>query len=91
MSPRAQSDRMDLQRVEIKTESIENVDFWQDMVIDIIIKNKKITGIKTALGMTIEAKCVILTNAPLNGKSMWDKKSSRARSGSLHHTEFLNH
>jgi tRNA uridine 5-carboxymethylaminomethyl modification enzyme len=83
-SPRAQSDRMDFAKEwRLKLESIENVDFWQDMVIDLIIKNKKITGIKTALGMTIKAKCVILTNGTfLNGKiHVGQKKFKGGRSG----------
>ena len=83
-SPRAQSDRMEFAKEwRLKLESIENVDFWQDMVIDLVIKNKKITAIKTALGMTIKAKCVILTNGTfLNGKiHVGQKKFKGGRSG----------
>ena len=83
-SPRAQSDRMEFAKEwRLKLESIENVDFWQDMVIDLVIKNQKITAIKTALGMTIKAKCVILTNGTfLNGKiHVGQKKFKGGRSG----------
>ena len=83
-SPRAQSDRMEFAKEwRLKLESIENIDFWQDMVIDLVIKKQKITAIKTALGMTIKAKCVILTNGTfLNGKiHVGQKKFKGGRSG----------
>ncbi len=83
-SPRAQSDRMRFaQEWRIKLESIGNLDFWQDMVTDLIIKNKKIKGVVTALGMTIEAQCVILTNGTfLNGQIHVGKKQFKGgRSG----------
>ncbi len=83
-SPRAQSDRMHFaQEWRVKLESIENVDFWQDMVTDLIIKNKKIDGVITALGMAIQAKCVILTNGTfLNGQIHVGKKQFKGgRSG----------
>ena len=40
-SPRAQNDRMKFAEAwRLKLESIENIDFWQDMVIDLIITKK---------------------------------------------------
>ena len=83
-SPRAQSDRMEFAKEwRLKLESIENIDFWQDMVTDLVIVNKKIKGVKTALGMTIKSKCVILTNGTfLNGKiHVGEKKFKGGRSG----------
>jgi len=83
-SPRAQSDRMEFAKEwRLKLESIENIDFWQDMVTDLVIENKKIKGVKTALGMTIKSKCVILTNGTfLNGKiHVGEKKFKGGRSG----------
>jgi tRNA uridine 5-carboxymethylaminomethyl modification enzyme len=68
-SPRAQSDRM-LFSMEWRNilESIPNLDFWQDMVTDIIIKDNRAIGVKTAMGQEISSKSVILTNGTfLNG------------------------
>jgi len=68
-SPRAQSDRM-LFSIEWRNmlESTPNLDFWQDMVVDIIVKGKRVIGVKTAMGQEIKAKSVILTNGTfLNG------------------------
>ncbi len=68
-SPRAQNDRF-LFSVEWRRllENIKNIDFWQDSVVDIVVKNGKITGIKTGLGVTFTCKAVILANGTfLNG------------------------
>jgi tRNA uridine 5-carboxymethylaminomethyl modification enzyme len=44
------------------------VDFWQEMVTGIAVKDGKAVGIKTGLGITIESKSVVLTNGTfLNG------------------------
>lgn len=68
-SPRAQCDRMMFsERWRQKLENNKNVDFWQDQVVDIVVSNKKIWGVKTALGLKIQAEIVILTNGTfLNG------------------------
>ena len=68
-SPRAQNDRMLFsQEWRSHLEEIPNLDFWQDMVIGLQITNKKVTGVKTALGQEIKSKAVILTNGTfLNG------------------------
>ena len=65
-SPRSQCDRekfiMNWRR---KLESIENLEIWQDSAVEIILKEengkKKARGIKTKMGVEIEAKSVILT------------------------------
>ena len=68
-SPRAQSDRM-LFSMEWRKmlEGIPNLSFWQDMVVDIIVKDNHVKGVRTAMGQEIAAKSVILTNGTfLNG------------------------
>jgi len=68
-SPRAQNDRV-LFSVEWRNilENIRNVDFWQDSVVDIEIKNGKICGVITGLGIKFKCKAVILANGTfLNG------------------------
>lgn len=69
-SPRAQSDRMLFSRKwrEI-LEKLPNLEFWQDMVAEIIEKDNRIVGVRTGMGHVINAKAVILTNGTfLNGK-----------------------
>jgi tRNA uridine 5-carboxymethylaminomethyl modification enzyme len=69
-SPRAQSDRM-LFSMEWRNmlENTSNLDFWQDMVTGLFIKDNQVVGVKTAMGQEIYAKSVILTNGTfLNGK-----------------------
>ncbi|MFZ4401406.1 MAG: tRNA uridine-5-carboxymethylaminomethyl(34) synthesis enzyme MnmG [Bacteroidales bacterium] len=68
-SPRAQSDRMmfsaEWRRM---LENTSNLDFWQDTVDAIEVENDKICGVKTALGLHIKSKAVVLTNGTfLNG------------------------
>lgn len=69
-SPRCQSDRMEFAiNWRDKLEKNPNVSFWQEMVVDILIKDKRAIGIKTSLGLEIYAKTVVLTNGTfLNGK-----------------------
>lgn len=68
-SPRAQSDRMRFaEEWRTTLEQNQNIDFWQDMVSGITVKNDKVTGIKTGMGIEIKAKSVVLTNGTfLNG------------------------
>jgi len=76
-SPRAQSDRM-LFSLEWRRmlEQTPNLDFWQDMVVGLIVKDNRIQGVKTSMGQTIEANNVILTNGTfLNGKIHIGEKS----------------
>ena len=68
-SPRAQSDRQ-LFAMEWRymLEQNANVDFWQDTVAGLLVKNGQIKGVKTSLGMEIPGKAVVLTNGTfLNG------------------------
>jgi len=68
-SPRAQSDRM-LFSMEWRDtlERIPKLDFWQDMVVGLIVEGNKVVGVKTSMGQNIRSKTVILTNGTfLNG------------------------
>lgn len=68
-SPRCQSDRMRFsEEWRLMLENTPNLDFYQEMVSDLIFENSKVIGVKTALGVTIKAKSVVLTNGTfLNG------------------------
>ncbi len=68
-SPRAQNDRM-LFSLEWRSqlEKIPNIDFWQDTVVGLNIKERRVIGVTTAMGQEIKSKAVILTNGTfLNG------------------------
>ncbi|UOE49451.1 tRNA uridine-5-carboxymethylaminomethyl(34) synthesis enzyme MnmG [Mucilaginibacter sp. SMC90] len=68
-SPRAQSDRMRFaEEWRLALEATPNVDFWQDTVTSLIVKNNTIAGVRTSIGIEIEADAVVLTNGTfLNG------------------------
>lgn len=69
-SPRTQNDRMRFsEEWRLALEKIPNVDFWQEMVSAIVVKNGRAVGVKTNLGLEILSKAVVLTNGTfLNGK-----------------------
>lgn len=61
-SPRAQSDRAKyVQRWREVLDSCQNLDIWQDIVTEILIKNGTVIGVKTRLNCEFRAKCVVLT------------------------------
>ncbi len=68
-SPRVQSDRMRFAETwRIMLEETENVHFFQDMVTGLLVKNDKVVGVRTGLGVEFRAKAVVLTNGTfLNG------------------------
>ncbi len=68
-SPRVQSDRMLFaNKWRQMLENTPNVDFYQDMVNNLLVKDGRVYGVSTGLGHKIEAKSVILTNGTfLNG------------------------
>lgn len=68
-SPRAQSDRMKFARKWRNTlEAHLNIDFWQEMVTGILVKDGRACGVYTGMGIEIESKSVVLTNGTfLNG------------------------
>lgn len=68
-SPRAQSDRMLFAaKWREMLEKTPNVDFYQDMVKGLVVKDGRACGVVTGLGHEIKAKAVVLTNGTfLNG------------------------
>lgn len=70
-SPRTQNDRaMFASLWREMLEQTPNVDFWQDMVRELIISKdgKRVEGVITGMGMEFKAKAVVLTNGTfLNG------------------------
>lgn len=68
-SPRTQNDRMLFSNIwRLKLEETPNVDFWQDMVTELIIEKGVCKGVKTQIGVEFKAKAVVLTNGTfLNG------------------------
>jgi tRNA uridine 5-carboxymethylaminomethyl modification enzyme len=68
-SPRAQSDRnLFARKWRIMMEHHPNIDFWQEMVSGLIVKDGRVGGIRTPLGLEIESSAVVLTNGTfLNG------------------------
>ena len=68
-SPRSQSDRKCFieEWVKILT-TTTNLDIWQDTVMELVVKDGQVCGVKTLLGVEMQAKAVILTNGTfLNG------------------------
>ena len=83
-SPRVQSDRMRFsEEWRLRLEQTPNLDFYQEMVKSLLIKNNKIEGIVTSLGIEIKAKTVVLTNGTfLNGLiHIGDKQFGGGRAG----------
>jgi len=69
-SPRSQNDKYAFSQFWKKIlENQENLDLRQDCVVDLLIKNNDLLGVKTQQGIEILSKKVILTNGTfLNGK-----------------------
>src|SRR6187549_3831935 len=69
-SPRTQNDRMRFsEEWRLALEQTSDLDFWQEMAKEILVKDGRVIGIKTNLGLEIKAKTVVLTNGTfLNGK-----------------------
>ena len=68
-SPRAQCDRMLFSRTWRETlEQTPNLDFWQDVVNEIVVKSGRVVGVKTSMGIEVKTKAVILNSGTfLNG------------------------
>ncbi|HMJ69406.1 MAG TPA: tRNA uridine-5-carboxymethylaminomethyl(34) synthesis enzyme MnmG [Cyclobacteriaceae bacterium] len=68
-SPRTQNDRARFsEEWRIALERTPNIDFWQEMVTSLLVKDKRVVGVRTALGIEIKSKAVVLTNGTfLNG------------------------
>lgn len=70
-SPRSQSDRHQFIQQWIHTVSnTENLFIWQDTVTQLTIENGEVTGVITALGVEMKAKCVVLTAGTFLGGLM---------------------
>lgn len=83
-SPRVQSDRwLFAQEWRLMLEQTPNVDFWQDTVNNVILKNGKVEGVVTSLGLEIKTKSVVLTAGTfLNGLiHVGDKNFGGGRAG----------
>lgn len=83
-SPRTQNDRM-LFAQEWRTmlEQTPNVDFWQDTVVKLDVKNGQLVGVFTAMGIYFPCRSVVLTNGTfLNGViHIGEKRFGGGRSG----------
>lgn len=68
-SPRSQNDRMKFaEEWRLALEQTPNVDFWQEMISGLLIKGNSAIGVRTAIGIEIQSKSVVLTNGTfLNG------------------------
>jgi tRNA uridine 5-carboxymethylaminomethyl modification enzyme len=68
-SPRAQSDRMLFARKwRNLLEANPLIDFWQEMVNGLVVKDGRVCGVRTGMGLEIPGKSVVLTNGTfLNG------------------------
>jgi tRNA uridine 5-carboxymethylaminomethyl modification enzyme len=69
-SPRTQNDRgLFSQEWRNMLEKTRRLDFWQEMVTGILVEDGRTVGVRTALGIEIRSKAVVLTNGTfLNGK-----------------------
>jgi len=68
-SPRTQNDRMMFAaKWRQLAEEHPNIDFWQEMVKGLVVKDGRVKGVRTGMGIEIPAKSVVLTNGTfLNG------------------------
>ena len=83
-SPRTQNDRMRFsEEWRMQLEAIPLLDFYQEMVVGLIVEGGKVVGVKSSLGIEIRAKAVVLTNGTfLNGLiHIGDKNFGGGRAG----------
>jgi len=68
-SPRAQNDRFRFSELWRETlENIDNLDLWQDAVVQLLVNNGVVEGVKTKIGIEFKSKTVVLTTGTfLNG------------------------
>ena len=61
-SPRSQADRQKFSEKWRSTlENTDNLNIWQDSVVQFLIENNEVQGVVTSMGATFKAKCVVLT------------------------------
>jgi tRNA uridine 5-carboxymethylaminomethyl modification enzyme len=83
-SPRSQNDRhMFAWEWRMQLEALPNVDMWQEMISGLIVKDGRVCGVRTGLGIEIPCKTVVLTNGTfLNGIiHIGEKKLGGGRTG----------
>ena len=83
-SPRAQCDRKLFSNTWRRSlERIKNLDFWQDVVEEIIVENHRVVGVKTSMGVKILCNAVVLNSGTfLNGTiHLGEKKFGGGRMG----------
>lgn len=68
-SPRSQCDRMKFsENWRSILENTPNLSMWQDDVVDLLVEDRRVTGVVTAMGVKFNARSVVLTNGTfLNG------------------------
>ncbi len=68
-SPRSQNDRLRFaEEWRLTLEGIQGLDFWQDMVVGLVVENGKVVGVRTGMGVVIKGTTVILNSGTfLNG------------------------
>ena len=83
-SPRAQSDRWRFaEEWRLQLEAMTNLDFLQDMAVDLLVEQDRIVGITTSMGQTVYSSAVVLTNGTfLNGVlHIGERKMGGGRAG----------
>ena len=83
-SPRAQNDRMRFaEEWRTALENTPNVDFYQEMVKELLVEGNRVVGVRTSLGIEVKGKSVVLTNGTfLNGLiHIGDKQFGGGRAG----------
>lgn len=61
-SPRSQADRQKFsEKWRSILENTDNLDIWQDMVTELIVKDGTVCGVKVGMSAVFEAKCVVIT------------------------------
>lgn len=68
-SPRTQNDRALFAAAWREAlENTPNIDFWQEMISGLIVKNGEVKGVRTSMGLEIQSKTVVITSGTfLNG------------------------
>jgi tRNA uridine 5-carboxymethylaminomethyl modification enzyme len=68
-SPRTQNDRhLFAYEWRLMLEQTQNLDFWQDTVMEVLVDNETVYGVRTSLGQEFHSSAVVLTNGTfLNG------------------------
>lgn len=83
-SPRSQNDRMRFaEEWRLMLEKTRLIDFWQDMVCELIVSDNQVKGVITSMGIRFNSKAVVLTNGTfLNGIiHIGEKKFGGGRTG----------